>query len=150
LSKIENKQFGELENVSVQETLNNSLLLYENGIVSKGISINKNYIANPIVPINRGLCEILVNNLVQNAVRHNIQRGSIQIKVDATQMVIENSGPIIENSSAIFERFTRSEQSVNSIGLGLAIVKEIAVSSDMAITYHSEKDRNCFILRFKI
>ena len=150
LSKIENKQFGELENVSIQEILNNSLSLYETGIVLKGISVDKNYIANPVVPINRGLCEILINNLVQNAVRHNIQGGSIQIRVEDTKLVIENTGQTIENPSIIFERFSRSNQSINSIGLGLAIVREIANVSGMSIMYHFQNDKNCFTLLFKV
>jgi signal transduction histidine kinase len=148
LSKIENKQFGELEDVSIREVLENSLSVYENGIASKEIKVAKDYIADPVILINRGLCEILVNNLVQNAVRHNIQSGSIQIRIDDSILVIRNTGEAIMNPATIFERFTKSDQSINSIGLGLAIVREIANVSGMSITYHFQDNMNCLTLSF--
>jgi signal transduction histidine kinase len=150
LSKIENKQFGEPENISIQEVLENSLSLYENGIASKKIEVTKDYLVDPIIPINRGLCEILINNLIQNAVRHNIQSGVIEINVDHSTVVIRNTGEAIMNAATIFERFTKSDRSINSIGLGLAIVREIANASGMSITYHFRDNKNCFILSFKI
>ena len=149
LSKIENKQFVEHEHVSILEVLDNSLSLYENAIASKEIIIRKNYSAQPVISINRGLCEVLMNNLVQNAVRYNIPGGIVLLKVDDSKMVIENTGPPIENPETIFERFARSDQSINSIGLGLAIVREITIVSGMAIKYYNEGEKNCFTLLFK-
>jgi signal transduction histidine kinase len=146
LSKIENKQFSELESVSVQSIVDNSLSLYESALASKEITVHKSYLANPVVSINRGLFEILMNNLIQNAVRHNVQGGSINIEVGNRSIIIENSGPAIESPESIFERFTRSDHSIGSIGLGLAIVKEIIYVSGMFIDYQFRQDKNCFTL----
>ena len=88
-------------------------------------------------------------NLIQNAVRHNIQGGLVQIIVDDSNMLIENTGPIVENPSTIFDRFSRSEQSINSVGLGLAIVREIAHVSGVTISYQFQDDKNCFTLVFE-
>lgn len=148
LSKIENKQFSQLESVSVQVVVDNSLSLYESALTSKEITVNKSYLANPVTTINRGLFEILMNNLVQNAVRHNVQGGAINIEVDNKRLVIENTGPAIESPESIFERFTRSDQSIGSIGLGLAIVQEIVNASGMSIDYRFQQDKNCFTLHF--
>ena len=148
LSKIDNKQFAELENVSLREVLDNSLSLYENGIASKEISVERNYISDPVISINRGLCEILINNLIQNAVRHNVPGGSIRITLKEAKLVIENSGPAIENPTTIFERFSRSDKSINSIGLGLAIVREIGNVSGLSVNYHLQDDKNSFTLLF--
>ncbi len=149
LSKIENKQFNQLESVSVQDVVDNSVSLYESALASKEVTVHKNYPANPVISINRGLFEILMNNLIQNAVRHNVQGGSINIEVGYERIVIENTGAAIESPESIFERFTRSDQSISSIGLGLAIVREIVSVSEMSIDYQFQKDKNCFTLHFK-
>ena len=148
LSKIENKQFSQLESVSVQEVVDNALSLYESALTSKEITVNKSYLANPVTSINRGVFEILMNNLIQNAVRHNVQGGAIDIEVSHEHIVIENTGPAIESPESIFERFTRSDQSIGSIGLGLAIVKEIVNASGMSIDYRFQQSKNCFTLHF--
>jgi len=150
LSKIENKQFAELENVSVRDVLDNSISLYENGITSKEISVERNYLREPVISINRGLCEILINNLIQNAVRHNVSGGFIWITLEEAKLIIENTGPTIEYPTTIFERFSRSDKSINSIGLGLALVREISNVSGLTVTYHLKNDKNCFTLLFKV
>jgi signal transduction histidine kinase len=48
LSKIENKQFNQLESVSVQDVVDNSLSLYESALASKEITVHKSYLANPV------------------------------------------------------------------------------------------------------
>jgi signal transduction histidine kinase len=77
----------------------------------------------------------LVGNLVDNAVRHNVPGGWIDVRTGttATGAVIEvrNSGQFIADADVptLFEPFRRIEQRTNvaeGVGLGLAIVKSIA------------------------
>jgi signal transduction histidine kinase len=89
-----------------------------------------------------------MNNLIQNAVRHNVQGGSINIEVGNRSIVIENSGPAIESPESIFERFTRSDQSIGSIGLGLAIVKEIIYVSGCLLITSSNKTKTASPYKF--
>ncbi len=146
LSKIESKQFGESEQVSVCDVVENSLLLYENQSTVKNIQITRKYSDKPYIKINRGLCEILINNLVQNAIRHNLQNGTLDIIIDTEKLEIRNSGNPIKNPEVIFERFTKSDLSLDSIGLGLALVKEIANVCGLSITYKFHEGRNSFTL----
>lgn len=74
----------------------------------------------------------LVNNLIDNAIKHTPDHGSIDVSVqhgiDGVTLVVEDSGPGIpeEAKTRVFDRFFRipGNQAEGS-GLGLAIVKEV-------------------------
>jgi signal transduction histidine kinase len=82
------------------------------------------------------LLERLVDNLVSNAVRHNIPKGRIEVatRADAGRALlsITNTGPLIPAGelTRLFEPFERlgsgSQGREHGIGLGLAIVQSIA------------------------
>jgi len=83
----------------------------------------------------RILLERLVENLVDNAIHHNIDDGRIQIITrsirGSTLLTISNSGPIIPESllPSLFEPFRRLDTrkiADGGAGLGLAIVQSIA------------------------
>jgi signal transduction histidine kinase len=76
----------------------------------------------------------LVQNLVQNAVRHAGHRVVISVtdEADLAVVVVEDDGPgvPVESRDEIFERFVRLDEArgreAGGSGLGLAIVQEIA------------------------
>ena len=77
--------------------------------------------------------KVLINNIMDNAIRYTPQHGTINVSLftDALHVVLEvnDSGPGIPSSDVerVFERFYRGEnKSINGAGLGLSIVKEIA------------------------
>ena len=79
-----------------------------------------------------GLINILVRNLVENAIRHTPENGKIEVAVyqSANEIVlrIDDNGPGIppEEREFVFERFYRSQDSDQyGTGLGLAMVKRI-------------------------
>jgi len=81
-----------------------------------------------------GLAEILVNNLIKNAVKHNIHKGDIFITLTASALIVENSGlPLARNAETMLERFTKGEN--GNIGIGLAIVKQICELYNFRISY---------------
>jgi signal transduction histidine kinase len=84
----------------------------------------------------RALLERLVGNLVQNAIRHNVENGWFSVKTrlagnDAI-LTVANSGPVLppEELERLFERFYRPDRSrsrkTGGFGLGLSIVKSVA------------------------
>jgi signal transduction histidine kinase len=86
----------------------------------------------------RALLERLVGNLIENAIRHNVQNGWFTVKtaVEGDQAVLHvaNSGPVVppEQVDRLFERFFRPDKSrsrkTGGFGLGLSIVKAVATA----------------------
>lgn len=136
LSKIENGQFYEREPVDVNSLIKSKLLAMEEIFNLKGIATSLTQDGTLILQMNAILADIIFTNLLNNAVKHNVKGGRIDIRIYATQFVIENTGePLKENPEVLFERFRKHNQSSNSLGLGLAIVKKISDSHKLKISY---------------
>ena len=86
--------------------------------------------------INPALANILIGNLLKNAIRHNIDSGWIKVKLLENKLVISNSGaePPMPTTQ-LFERFRKSNNSGKSMGLGLAIVQKICAVHEWKISY---------------
>ena len=93
-----------------------------------------------------GLAGILINNLIKNAVKHNLQQGYITIKLTAEKLEIENSGPEFKgNPDSLLQRFSKGEN--GNIGIGLAIVKQICELYHFTLSYKiSEKNHKITVL----
>ena len=82
----------------------------------------------------------LVLNLVENALRHIPQGGTVAVKLEQGEagilLVVEDNGPGIPEADRerVFQRFHRlAPATVEGTGLGLAIVKEIVAAHDGTI-----------------
>jgi len=76
--------------------------------------------------------QMLIRNLMDNAVRYCPDKGKIQIKVNDTEntigLVVENSSKPLPNyvADALFENFVRGpEETETGSGIGLSIVKRV-------------------------
>ena len=88
------------------------------------------------VNMNRTLAEILVTNLISNAIRHNITSGRIELELFSDSFSVSNTGlPLKTDPANLFERFKKSENNPDSVGLGLSIVQKITILYHMRITY---------------
>jgi signal transduction histidine kinase len=83
----------------------------------------------------RGLLERLAGNLVENAVRHNVDGGWLRVDTATVggraRLAVESSGPVVppEEVDALFEPFRRhgtARTARTGAGLGLAIVRAVA------------------------
>ncbi len=136
LSKIENNQFKDLEEIRFQTLIEKTVDHFSDMISMKNIRLEKIFNINVTHKMDPVLADILVTNLVQNAVRHNIIDGSINIQLSEKVIVISNTSAFAETqTSGLFQRFKKSEASSESIGLGLAIVKEICDNNNIEINY---------------
>lgn len=147
LAKIENQQFGDVENVSVLEVVNDSLELLEGHISEKHISVEKHVLEELQVNCNRTLLEMLINNLLVNAVVHSPANATIIIELEKKGFSIANSGKEALAPTKLFERFVRSSQSDQSSGLGLAIAKEICDRYQWSISYAFENGKHVFSIQ---
>jgi signal transduction histidine kinase len=88
------------------------------------------------------LAERLVTNLLDNAARHNVADGWIQVRTgirdDMAFISVANSGAVITDSevSSLFEPFRRlrPEEDVNGFGLGLSIVQSVVAAHGGRVT----------------
>jgi len=100
-----------------------------------------------IVSIHPILAEILVNNLLSNALRHNFNHGRIIISSENNEIRFPNTGnPTAVDPLKIFKRFVKRSTSIESNGLGLAIADEICWSHHLLLTYTYHNQLHCFTL----
>ena len=96
----------------------------------------------------RYLADILVSNLVNNAVRHNYRGGELIITLTAESLVVKNTGedwPL--DAERIFTRFHKSSGSEGS-GLGLTISKQICNNFGFSLTYGFSNAYHTFTIGF--
>lgn len=147
LSKIENQHFGKGDTVALLPLIEKIKNLNEDFILDKNLDFVCEMTEELDFKINSELCFILINNLIQNAIRHNVINGKITISVKDHTLYIANTGEDeVLNDAVIFERFEKKSSNANSIGLGLAIVKEIAEANSIQVAYKYENKRHVFSL----
>ena len=141
LSKIEHQRFSDTEIIDFEKIVEQVLKNFKDLISIQEIKIEKNFIGKFEIEMSETLAEILVANLVQNAIRHNIEDdGFIKIKISTNQFSISNLGlPPKIPTAALFKRFKRDSPVEESLGLGLSIIKRICEQSDLDIQYGFEK-----------
>ena len=149
LAKIENNQFKEIEEVNLETVFNKTLLVYEDMIASKSIKVNKQMNSSVSLKINSLLADILVSNLIQNAVRHNEEKGIVNIKLMPNVIEVANTGsPLNIDADAMFTRFKKNDGSKESLGLGLAIVKSILNAYKYKLNYSYTGGLHIFRIEF--
>jgi signal transduction histidine kinase len=145
LSSIDKKQTGQLSTINIDNLLDEILDSISNKLIKKNISINRkksNSKKDLAIIGNHNQIKRMFANLIDNAIKYNIQNGNIYVKTSLVQnkiqIVIQDTGEGIAASDLpyIFDRLYQSKKSRTGIkqgfGIGLSIVKEI-------IEYHHGK-----------
>lgn len=136
LTKIENNQYVEAQEIDLHEFLSSRLDSFEELMEIKNLKLETDLNAHPIININGDLAHILINNLISNAIKHNIDNGWIKIELGQNQLAISNTGnTLIVEPKVLFERFKRNSDSRESTGLGLSLIKRICDHNNMRIQY---------------
>ncbi len=149
LTKIENNEFTDLQDIDVSKNVKNTLFDFQELLELKGIKIKDDLAENVIVKSDPILIQILIGNLFQNAIRHNFPNGKIELKLTDSDFTISNTGKKLNNPSDIlFKRFKKDNQSGDTIGLGLAIVKKICEINNYEIAYHFENELHTLTIKF--
>ncbi len=140
LSKIENRQFHDVATVNIAEVVGRIISGLEELIQLKSISVTSNYHKTVLVQMNPFLCEILLENLIVNSIKHNFPGGKIDITLNDNCLNIANTGDAVEvNTDKLFQRFIKSNTRSQSLGLGLSIVKGVCETYQFRTAY-SVKD----------
>ena len=106
LSRIENGQYTEMEDVSVDEILDELLPDLMDIYEHKQVRLIRKREEQPfIIRCNHSLAQILVSNLVKNSLLHNREEGELQVLTTPTSLVIKNTGDVPLDGEKLFRRF---------------------------------------------
>lgn len=148
LSKIGNLEFNKSTNINFKEITQQVLEKYLEAFGLREINVTSNLENYPVI-MDTGLAEIMVNNLLKNALKHNVTNGYVTIKLSAAKLIIENSGNTYHgNPEHLFERFKKGER--GNYGIGLSIVKQICDLYNYSVTYNIEdKSKHIITISFQ-
>ncbi len=150
LTKIDNQEFEQKEEVNFSELIEQSLDSFRELIKLNGLSIEADINPNVTLHLHPVLADVLWTNLFQNAIKHNVDDGHISINLTNERLVIINTGkPLSTEPEELFKRFKKSDQSAESIGLGLSIVKRIAQRNNFDLKYTFEEPEHKIEVDFR-
>lgn len=148
LSRIDNGQFPEHENININSLVQRYLEDYQEVYGHRNITVTLQEEAPLNIDMNETLAGILVANLLKNAYTHNRESGSIHIRITAQALIFCNSGtPESLEGQPIFERFYKSGNKTSSTGLGLAIADAICRMQRLGLHYSFTREAHCFEIR---
>jgi signal transduction histidine kinase len=134
LTKIENHQFDHTEPVDMAPLIEEKLTQLEDPLRSRHLVVHSD-LDRLWLPINHYLADILLNNLLLNAIRHNQDGGELTIRLRETGLRVCNSGPALSfDPNTMFDRFVKGAHS-GGTGLGLAIVRQICDNYNFSLSY---------------
>ena len=149
LTRIGNNQFTQTENIPLDKIVKEKLIQFEELTESRRLKVTTD-ITPAIICCNKELLDILLNNLLNNAIRYNLENGEIFILVSTNKLVIANSSPIPAlDEKLVFQRFYRhNDTQQEGNGLGLSIVKQICNDAGFSIEYLYQDSRHQFHIHF--
>lgn len=149
IAKIENDQFIESETINIKEKLEHHIEGFEMLIEAGEYNLQKK-IEPCYIKIHPLLFDVLMTNILKNAVVHNFPKGEIKIELSNQKLKVFNTGkPLTIDPNLIFKRFVKNSENKNSSGLGLELVKKICDYYDLSIAYSSVDDFHCFEIDLK-
>jgi two-component system phosphate regulon sensor histidine kinase PhoR len=136
LSHIESKEIKlKIEEIKLVDLVNEVLRGFKNQLKKTPINVNNNLSSGLTIKADKDKLERVLVNLIDNAIKFNKEKGSINIYSEESgnniKIVIEDSGIGIpaKDIPRIFERFYRVDKArsreLGGTGLGLSIVKHI-------------------------
>lgn len=147
LVKIENRLLHEKQEINLRELVEEMIIQFEEIFQDKDLKISYNLEDKEIIG-SRYLAEILLSNLISNAIRHNYKGGEIIINLTKENLIIQNTGSDQPLPDEIFTRFHKSSGSEGS-GLGLTISRQISGNFGFSLNYYFRDGYHTFIVDFR-
>jgi signal transduction histidine kinase len=150
LSKIENRQFLQTEEVDLKSVITKCLAVYRHKAQEKDLVLKLSFDEAPFIIANPVLLEVLINNIISNAIRHANDGGTVTIDSTTSGLTVSNSGDPLVHPEKIFDRFHRESRATMGSGLGLSIVKKICEIAGFKIAYHYASPLHQFKIVFAV
>lgn len=146
LTKIDNNQHINVTPINLTDLINEKVNNF------KELNINSiNYTSNDVllVSMDTFLADVLMNNLVSNAIKYSNKDDKITIISTKNSILVSNIGEKgLIHPEKLFQRFYRESNKNHSTGLGLAIVKKICDLYQFKISYKFEANHHIFSIEF--
>ncbi len=147
LSRIENGQYTEMEDVSVDEILDELLPDLMDIYEHKQVRLIRNGRSSLLSSVDHSLAQILVSNLVKNSLLHNREGGELQVFTTPASDDSRNTGHAPLDGEKLFRRFYHGMGWQEGLHrTGLAIARSIALSSSLKLTYEWQDGMHTFRL----
>ncbi|MCB0569122.1 MAG: HAMP domain-containing histidine kinase [Phaeodactylibacter sp.] len=149
LSKIDNQRFPDVAQIDIGLMLKEVLDNFSDLIGLQKIKVELSLHSTVLVSMSASLAEILLANLAQNAIRHNLRGGFLRAKLKGQRLEISNPGKVLAVlPEKLFERFERDPDSEQSLGLGLSIVQRICILYGFGLQYHHHQGLHTLVVDF--
>jgi signal transduction histidine kinase len=153
ITKINNQHFENKTTMDLNSKIQDKLYQFQELWQANNIEVTSK-LHKAEIKANDELTEILLNNLLSNATKHNLPGGQIKIELQPRCLTVHNTGrasPL--DQKMIFRRFYK-EAPVNdsnglvndSNGLGLSIIKQICDVSAITPSYRFSEGWHVFQL----
>ncbi|WP_373494248.1 sensor histidine kinase [Aquiflexum sp.] len=150
LAKLENEEFEPPSQIDFSEILIKNIELLSELITLSDLELQTKIKPNVMVKMHPFIAEIMINNLLGNAIKHNLKGGWIKVKLDINQMIIQNSGTSLQHDpSELIQRFKKESDKPESVGLGLAIVNQICKTYQFSFGYATDVSNHTTTIDFK-
>lgn len=145
------------DKVYLVEIIKKCINSYDTQIKKNSIQIQNNISLETVVWVDSILLEMIVDNLISNAIKYNKTGGSIFIDWDTTNRILsiadEGIGINADQLPLLFNRFFRADESRSSKipgnGLGLSIAKRLCDVQNIKLSVSSIISRgSTFLLQF--
>lgn len=101
------------------------------------INLSTNIEEDCYISMEKNWIDITLNNLLNNAIKHNNQSKIIEVKLSQNLLVIQNTGDVpLDDTHSMFIRFKSNSKTSNSTGIGLSIVQKILEIHNYKINYN--------------
>ena len=149
MSKLESKDFFPSQKILLKARAEKIIENFIDIAQSKNLKLIINLESNSEIYFNDNLFDIMISNLISNAIKHNLNSGEIIIELNNSILSIKNTGKEPKQEPLYyFKRFSYDEKSPNSLGLGLAIIKKICDLHGISIQYLFKNQYHIFIINF--
>ena len=149
LTKVENRQFALDEPVQADAIIRQKLAEFSELAEAMHLRVAIND-EPTLVQFHHHLAEIIISNLLNNAIRYNAPNGKINIELKNGILTIGNTStqePL--DQEKVFKRFYRVHQGEDGNGLGLSIVKQICEAAGYTASYNYVQGLHTFTINFK-
>ncbi|WP_114748563.1 sensor histidine kinase [Pleomorphovibrio marinus] len=150
LAKLENEEFEPPSQIDFSEILLKNIELLSELVNLSELSLETDIKPKIRMKIHPYIAEIMISNLLGNAIKHNNKGGWIKIHLGLHQLKIENSGASIQHDPGeLIQRFKKESHNPESVGLGLAIVNQICKTYEFKMSYSPVGNIHTTTIEFK-
>ncbi len=145
ITRIENGEFTNSVRIETGPVIEKHVAAVRELAELKSLNIETDLNDAHHLTIDPFLLDIVLKNLLRNAISYGSAAGPICIKTTADDLRVSNFGPPLKDHDCqLFERFYRSNHDHNSSGLGLALVKKICELNNLRIEHNYEHGQHIF------